>query len=48
MKTIEELVKDEIQLADDECCIVFDFGCYFPYSNFEVLNFNFTLGVDFE
>lgn len=46
MKTIEELVKDEIQLADDECCIVFDFGCYFPYSNFEVLNFNFTLGME--
>lgn len=41
-----ELIKTEIQLADDECCIVFDFGCYFPYSNIEVLTFNFSLGME--
>jgi len=43
----EELVKifnDEIQLAEDECCIIFDFGCYFPYSNSEILIFDFSLG----
>lgn len=34
----------EIQLADDECCLVFDFGCYFPYSNTEDLIFDFSLG----
>jgi hypothetical protein len=38
--------KDEIQLADNECCIVFDFGCYFPYSNFEILTFDFSLGME--
>lgn len=38
------MIKDEIQLLSNECCIVFDFGCYFPYSNFEVLTFDFSLG----
>lgn len=38
--------KDEIRLLNNECCIVFDFGCYFPYSNFEVLTFNFSLGLE--
>lgn len=38
--------KNEIQLLDDECCLVFDFGCYFPYSNFEILTFNFSLGLE--
>ena len=41
-----ELIKNEIQLADDECCIVFDFGCYFPYANSEVLTFDFALGME--
>lgn len=40
-----ELIENEIQLADDECCIVFDFGCYFPYSNVEILTFGFSLGI---
>lgn len=42
----DELIKSEIQLADDECCIVFNFGCYFPYSNFDVLTFEFSLGME--
>ena len=41
-----ELIKKEIELSDDECCIVFDFGCYFPYSNFEILTFDFSLGME--
>ena len=41
-----ELIKNEIKLADDECCIVFDFGCYFPYANFEILTFDFSLGME--
>lgn len=42
----KDVIQNEIQLKDDECCIVFDFGCYFPYSNFEVLNFSFSLGME--
>ncbi|MFT9076318.1 hypothetical protein [Ethanoligenens sp.] len=38
--------KSEIQLLNNECCLVFDFGCYFPYSNFEMLTFNFSLGLE--
>lgn len=41
-----ELVKQEIQLKEDECCIVFDFACYFPYSNPEILTFDFSLGME--
>lgn len=41
-----EIIKDEIQLLDNECCIVFDFGCYFPYANFEILTFDFSLGME--
>ena len=41
-----DLIKDEINLADDECCIVFDFGCYFPYSNTDILTFGFSLGAE--
>ncbi|WOC32348.1 MULTISPECIES: hypothetical protein [Caproicibacterium] len=33
-------------MAKDECCIVFDLGCYFPYRNSDVLTFNFTLGME--
>lgn len=45
----EELVRNfnnEIQLAEDECCIIFDFGCYFPYANPEILTFDFSLGEE--
>ena len=34
-----DLLKNEIQLAKDECCVIFDFGCYFPYKNTEDLTF---------
>lgn len=44
--TKEELIRSEIQLAEDECCIVFDFGCHFPYKNTEVLIFDFALGME--
>lgn len=40
-----EIIENEIKLADDECCIVFDFGCYFPYANPEILTFEFSLGM---
>ncbi len=39
-----DLLKNEIQLAKDECCVIFDFGCYFPYKNTEDLTFDFSLG----
>lgn len=45
----EELVRNfekEIQLAEDECCIILDFGCYFPYANPEILTFDFSLGEE--
>ncbi len=42
----QEAIKNEIHLADDECCIIFDFGCYFPYSNPDVLTFNFSIGME--
>lgn len=41
-----ENIINEIQLASDECCIVFDFACAFPYSNPEILTFNFALGSE--
>lgn len=41
----ENMFKKEIQLKEDECCIVFDFGCYFPYENTENLKFDFQLGM---
>lgn len=41
-----ELVRKEIQLKEDECCIVFDLACYFPYSNQEILTFDFSLGME--
>lgn len=41
----EDIVK-EIQLKEDECCIVFDLGCYFPYLNAEILTFDFQLGEE--
>lgn len=41
-----EHIQEEIQLAGDECCIVFDFACYFPYINPEILTFDFSLGME--
>lgn len=35
-----------LQIKDDECCILFDFGCYFPYSNNDILTFSFSLGEE--
>ena len=32
------------EIANGKGCIVFDFGCYFPYSNQDILIFNFKLG----
>ncbi|EGT4141295.1 hypothetical protein EQY97_10175 [Clostridium perfringens] len=46
MTHYSEIVKNEINLAKDECCIVFDFGCYFPYSNINELTFDFALGME--
>lgn len=41
-----EKIRNEIQLAEGECCIIFDFGCFFPYANPEVLTFEFSLGEE--
>ncbi|WP_317312371.1 hypothetical protein [Clostridium thermobutyricum] len=46
MTRYSEIIKNEINLAEDECCLVFDLGCYFPYSNSNELNFDFTLGME--
>lgn len=40
------LFANEIQLADDECCIIFDLACFFPYSNYNILAFNFSYGTE--
>lgn len=39
-------INEEIQLKEDECCIIFDLGCYFPYANPEILTFDFSLGEE--
>ena len=31
-------------IANGKGCIVFDFGCYFPYSNQDILTFEFKVG----
>ena len=46
MTHFSEILKNEIQLSEDECCIIFDFGCYFPYSNSNGLTFDFSLGME--
>ncbi|ELC8368311.1 hypothetical protein P5F43_14985 [Clostridium perfringens] len=46
MTHYSEIFKNEINLAEDECCIVFDLGCYFPYSNANELTFDFALGME--
>jgi hypothetical protein len=40
------VMNSEIELAEDEGCIIFDFGCYFPYSNPDILTFDFSLGME--
>lgn len=42
----KEILEKEVNLLEDEGCIVFDFGCYFPYSNSEILTFSFHLGME--
>ena len=37
----KEVFNNEIKLKEDECCIVFDFGCYYPYEDAEHLFFDF-------
>ena len=34
------------KISEGKGCIVFDFGCYFPYSNQDILTFNFKLGKE--
>lgn len=34
------------KLSEGRGCIVFDFGCYFPYSNQDILTFNFKIGEE--
>lgn len=36
-----EVFNDEIKLKENECCIVFDFGCYCPYADTEHFVFDF-------
>lgn len=36
-----EVFNNEIKLKEDECCIVFDFGCYYPYEDADHLFFDF-------
>lgn len=46
MSYFSDLFQSEIELAEDEGCIVFDFGCYFPYpGDQDRLNFSFSLGM---
>lgn len=47
MTHFSEILKNEINLSEDECCIIFDFGCYFPYSNSNELTFDFSLGMEY-
>lgn len=37
----EEVFNNEIKLKEDECCIVFDIGCYYPYEDADHLFFDF-------
>lgn len=36
----------ENELNQNKGCIIFDFGCYFPYSNVQDLIFDFHLGLE--
>ena len=37
---------EEIALKENEGCILFDFACFFPYLNSEILTFNFSIGSE--
>lgn len=42
----DELITKEIALRDDECCIIFDFGFYYPFDNTDDFSrFGFSLGM---
>lgn len=38
--------RKEIDLKEDECCIVFDFSCYYPYVETELFDFGFSMGLE--
>lgn len=42
----EKDIANEIVLKEDECCLMLNLACYFPYSNPEVLVFDFGLGME--
>lgn len=43
----EEIVKElQEEIQKGKGCIVFDFGCYFPYMDVENLTFRFSLGEE--
>ena len=46
MSTAEQVLREEVNLGEDECCIIFDFNCYYPYSDPENLSFRFSLGME--
>lgn len=43
-----EIIAAEIgkEIADGKGCIIFDLGCFFPYTNQDVLTFDFKLGEE--
>lgn len=43
-----EIIKKELkeQIKEGKGCIVFDFGCYFPYQNQDDLIFDFSIGLE--
>ena len=44
----KQMIFNEIgeKISEGKGCIVFDFGCYFPYSNQDILTLNFKLGKE--
>lgn len=42
----KDIFKSEVSLKENECCVVFDFRCFFPYIDYENLTFNFKLGSE--
>ena len=47
MSTKRELIKADFsnELSDGKGLVIFDMGCYFPYSNQDILTFDFSLGM---
>lgn len=43
-----EIIAAEIgkEIADGKGCIIFDLGCFFPYTNQDILTFDFKLGEE--